>query len=130
MTRTLCIGKADDEMKRIYDTVLNAQLSAIKSITPGMTGAECDAVARKIIDDAGYGNNFGHSLGHSVGIEIHEDPSLSPRSNRKIVPGNVVTVEPGIYLEGKFGVRIEDMGVITENGFENFTKAPKDLIEL
>ena len=130
MTRTICIGKADAEMKKIYDTVLNAQLAAIAQIKPGMTGKEADGIARKIIEDAGYGKCFGHSLGHSVGIEIHESPNLSPKEERNIVPGNVVTVEPGIYIEGNYGVRIEDMGIITESGYSNFTKAPKELIEL
>lgn len=128
MTRTVVIGKADEEMKRVYNTVLAAQTAAIKSARPGMTGGELDKVARDIIDNAGYKGAFGHGLGHGVGLDIHEAPSVSGESRLKA--GAVITVEPGIYLMGKYGCRIEDMGVLTAEGFENFTKSTKELIEL
>jgi len=131
MTRTVSIGKASEEMKRVYNTVLEAQLSAIDFIKAGACCAAVDAVARSIIQQAGYGDAFGHSLGHGVGLNVHELPNLSPHATGTYLKaGNIVTVEPGIYLEGRFGCRIEDMGLVTENGFENFTNAPKDLIEL
>ena len=130
MTRTVCIGKADDEMKKLYNTVLEAQLKALEYLENG--GRDCkgaDKIARDIIykDYEGY---FGHSLGHSVGLEIHEMPALSPKSERTLVKGNIVTVEPGIYIPQKYGVRIEDMVAICENGIKNFTKSPKNLIEI
>lgn len=130
MTRTVCIGKADDEMKKLYNTVLDAQLKALEYLENG--GRDCkgaDKIARDIIykDYKGY---FGHSLGHSVGLEIHELPALSPKSERILVPGNIVTVEPGIYIPQKYGVRIEDMVAICEKGIKNFTKSPKNLIEI
>lgn len=130
MTRTVCIGKPTDEMKRVYDTVLLAQKSALEYIAAGKKCADADKIARDIIDKAGYGKCFSHSLGHGVGLYIHEDISLSPRSQGVFEKGNVVTVEPGIYLEGKFGVRTEDMVYVTENGCENLTKARKELIIL
>lgn len=133
MTRTVIIGKADDEIKKIYNTVLLAQTSALEQIREGMQCKKADAIARKIIDSAGYGNAFGHSLGHGVGMFIHERPNLSPRADEKLIlkSGNVVTVEPGIYLEGKFGCRIEDMILINDDGtVYNFTKSNKDLIEI
>lgn len=129
MTRTVSIGKADEEMKKLYNTVLNAQLSALEMLKAGVKGADADKVARDIIyvDYKGY---FGHSLGHGVGLEIHERPNLSPMSEKILVPGNIVTVEPGIYIPDKYGCRIEDMVLITENGIMNFTKSPKELIEI
>ena len=131
MTRTFCIGKADAEQKRLYETVLAAQSAAHGAIGPGVTGDEADAVARKIINSAGYEGRFGHSLGHGVGLQIHELPNLSPKIiGRKLVPGNVVTNEPGIYIEGSYGCRIEDMVFITENGAENLTDFPRELIEI
>ncbi len=131
MTRTFCVGKADAEQKRLYDTVLAAQTAAHGAIGPGVTGDEADAVARKIIDSAGYEGRFGHSLGHGVGLLIHELPNLSPKIvGRKLVPGNVVTNEPGIYIEGLYGCRIEDMVFITEDGAENLTEFTKELIEI
>lgn len=131
MTRTVCIGRASEEMKRVYNTVLEAQLAAIDFIKAGASCAAVDAVARSIIQAAGYGDAFGHSLGHGVGLNVHELPNLSPRAlETRLKAGNIVTVEPGIYLEGRFGCRIEDMGLVTENGFENFTKTPKELVEL
>lgn len=130
MTRTVVLGKADDEMKRIYNTVLTAQSEAMKYIRAGVSGKEADKVARDVITDAGYGQYFGHSLGHSLGLEIHELPSASPKSDAILVEGNIVTVEPGIYIPGKYGVRIENMVLVTENGCKNLTNSDRQLIEL
>ena len=131
MTRTVCIGRADEEMRRLYDTVLNAQKEALSVIRAGETCGFVDGVARSYIEKAGYAEAFGHGLGHGVGLYIHERPSLSPRATATpLRVGNVITVEPGIYLMGKYGCRIEDMGVVTADGFDNFTKSPKELIEL
>lgn len=130
MTRTVVLGKADGEMRRLYDTVLLAQETALSILCAGVECSFADKTARDIIDKAGYEGLFGHSLGHGVGRYIHEAPSLSSRSNEVLKAGNIVTVEPGIYIEGKYGLRIEDMVEITENGIRNFTKSPKELIEL
>ena len=130
MTRTVCIGEPDAEMKVVYETVLKAQLNALGNIKAGMKCSEADALARNVIEKAGYGKCFGHSLGHGVGLYIHEPVNLSPRSEDVLSAGNVVTVEPGIYIEGKFGVRIEDMVYVTDSGCENLTKADKSLIIL
>lgn len=128
MTRTVVVGKCTDEMRKVYDTVLEAQLAALDAYTLGKTGAELDSVARKIIYDAGYSGCFGHGLGHGVGMDIHEMPRVSPAGNEPMEIGHVVTCEPGIYLEGRFGVRIEDMVVFTKDGPINITQAPKSLI--
>lgn len=130
MTRTVVIGSASDRQKQVYDTVLQAQQTALERIRPGMTGKEIDALARNVIDKAGYGSCFGHSLGHSVGLEIHEKPCFSLKEEKVIHPGMVITVEPGIYIENFGGVRIEDVVIITENGCENITHSPKQLIEI
>lgn len=131
MTRTVAVGFVSQEMKRVYDTVLQAQLSALVVLRAGMSGKEGDSAARCVIEEAGYGEHFGHGTGHGVGLEIHEAPRLSPRASDVPLPaGSVVTIEPGIYLPGRFGVRIEDMVVLTENGCENLTRAPKELIIL
>lgn len=130
MTRTVVLGKADDEMKEIYQTVLQAQLAAIDTIRPQVCGADIDKAARDIITAAGYGPQFGHSTGHSLGLEIHEEPRASAKSTDIFVPGMLVTAEPGIYLEGKYGVRIEDLVLVTENGHEDLTKSEKKLLEL
>lgn len=130
MTRTVCIGQPSDEMKKVYGTVLSAQRAALEFIAAGKNCSDADKKARDIISAAGYGACFGHSLGHGVGLYIHESISLSPRSQGVLKKGNIVTVEPGIYLEGRFGVRIEDMVYVTENGNENLTFAPKELIIL
>jgi Xaa-Pro aminopeptidase len=130
MTRTVCIGAPDEEMKKVYDTVLKAQTAAIEYIMQGGRDAgEADAAARDLINAAGYAGKFGHSLGHGLGIYIHESPRLSSRAfGSNLVTGNVFSVEPGIYLEGKYGVRIEDVLAIREGGVVNFTKSPKELI--
>jgi Xaa-Pro aminopeptidase len=130
MTRTIVLGKADSEMKRIYETVLTAQKEAMKFIRAGVSCKDADKVARDIISDAGYGEYFSHSLGHSLGLEIHELPSLSPRSVDTLVAGNIVTVEPGIYIPGKYGVRIENMVLVTQNGCESLTNSDNSLIEI
>lgn len=128
MTRTLFIGEPSEKHLEIYHTVLKAQLAALEGIKPGMKGKEVDKIARDIITDAGYGEYFGHGLGHSAGLEVHENPRFSATEEGIIKPGMVLTVEPGIYVPGLGGVRIEDMVVVTESGIENFTKSPKDLI--
>lgn len=128
MTRTVAIGNVSDEMKAVYETVLSAQLKGLEALKDGISGVDADKAARDVIENAGYGKNFGHGLGHGVGVEIHESPRLSPKAPHTLKAGHVVTVEPGIYLPGKFGVRIEDMAVITENGSINLTSCPKELI--
>ncbi len=128
MTRTVVIGKADEKQKEIYDIVLQAQKTAVDFLKAGALCREADAAARNIIEKYGYGENFGHSTGHSVGIEIHELPVLSPKSNDILREGNVVTVEPGIYIEGFGGVRIEDLVQITSEKAVNLTKSEKNLL--
>jgi Xaa-Pro aminopeptidase len=130
MTRTVAIGHVTDEMRRVYDTVLAAQTAAIEAVKAGVIGRDIDKMARDIIAAAGYGDNFGHGLGHAYGIEIHESPRFSPRSGEEIPAGCLITVEPGIYLPGKFGVRIEDDILVTETGCLNLTHSPKTLIIL
>ena len=130
MTRTVAVGYADDKTKNIYDTVLNAQLAAIDAIKAGVHNKEVDKVARDIIANAGYGENFNHSLGHGVGLEIHEQPNLSPMSEDVLKAGNIVTVEPGVYVEGFCGIRIEDLVMVRSDGCENFTHSSKDFIIL
>lgn len=130
MTRTVCVGKANEKIKKIYNTVLAAQTAALNFIRAGIVGKDADRVARDIIYGNGYEGKFGHSLGHGVGMYIHEKPNLSPIAENVLSPGNVVTVEPGIYIEGDMGCRIEDMIAITEDGIINFTKSEKELIEI
>ena len=130
MTRTIVIGKADDEMKKVYNTVLSAQLAALDFVAAGKSGKDCDKIARDIIYGAGYEGCFGHSLGHGVGMYIHENPRLASSWDKPLEVGAIVTVEPGIYIEGKYGVRIEDMVWLGESGPINLTKAPKELIEM
>ncbi len=127
MTRTFAVGEVSDRQRMIYETVLQAQLAGMEAVHPGKTCKEIDGVSRSVIEKAGFGTFFSHSLGHGVGVEIHEHPYLSQKSEEVLTVGNVITVEPGIYLPGEFGVRIEDMGIVTETGFLNFTKAPKKL---
>lgn len=130
-TRTVAIGHVDDEQQKVYDTVLQAQQRALNVIKAGAKCSDIDFAARNLIEnEAGYKNCFGHGLGHSLGLEIHEEPRFSPLCKDIAKEGNVLSVEPGIYLEGKFGVRIEDVVIIGKNGCENITKAPKELIIL
>ena len=130
MTRTVAVGYATEEMKKIYDTVLQAQLAGIGVSRAGVTGREVDAAARQVIADAGYGEYFGHGYGHSLGMEVHEMPSCSPGGEAPMAAGVVSSAEPGIYLPGKFGVRIEDVVIFREDGCENITHSPKNLIIL
>lgn len=130
MTRTVMMGRANQKQREIYYTVLSAQKEALERVRPGMKGCEVDSLARKVIEDAGYGKYFGHSLGHSVGLYIHEKPCFAPKDETVIEPGMVITVEPGIYVEGFGGVRIEDVVVITKDGCENITHSPKRLLEI
>ena len=128
MTRTVAVGYATEEMKKIYNTVLEAQLAGLAISKAGTIGADIDGVARKIITDAGYGPYFGHGYGHGVGLEIHESPSPSSANHEPMPIGAVCSAEPGIYLPGKFGVRIEDCCVFLADGNENLTHSPKNLI--
>jgi Xaa-Pro aminopeptidase len=130
MTRTIVIGKASEKQKLIYNTVLKAQQAALDFLKAGYKGKEVDKVARDIIYGAGYEGCFGHGLGHSVGLHIHENPRLSMLEEDIIEAGMTETVEPGIYIKGFGGVRIEDLVVVTETGYENFTFSDKSLIEL
>jgi Xaa-Pro aminopeptidase len=130
MTRTVAIGNPGEKLKEIYAIVLEAQENANNHIRPGISGIEADALAREIITAKGYGDYFGHGLGHSIGLEVHEGPNLSLRSHEILVPGNVVTNEPGIYIPELGGVRIEDDLVITESGNYPLTISTKELIIL
>jgi len=127
MTRTFAVGELSDTMNEIYHIVLDAQMAAVAALAPGKTGREVDAVARDLIAKAGYGDYFGHGLGHGVGIMGHEAPRLSPAGTQVLEPGMIVTVEPGIYLPGIGGVRIEDTCLVTETGCEVLFAAPKAL---
>lgn len=126
LTRTVCIGQPDARFREIYGIVLKAQEAAEAGIKAGMLGKDADALARQVITDAGYGDAFGHGMGHGVGLDVHERPSAGARSEDRLEPGMVVTVEPGIYLPGWGGVRIEDLVVMTENGVEILSRATKD----
>ena len=128
MTRTVALGYATDEMKKVYDTVLQAQLAGIAATKAGVKGKAVDAAARQVIVDGGYGPYFCHSYGHSIGMECHEMPSCSPSGDAVMLENMVCSAEPGIYLPGKFGVRIEDVVIFKENGGENITRSPKNLI--
>lgn len=128
MTRTIAVGSVSEKQKHVYDTVLKAQLEAFKAIKPGVVCKEVDKVARDIIYGAGYEGCFGHGLGHSVGIEIHETPCFNTVCETITKPGMIITVEPGIYIENQFGVRIEDMAYVTEDGAESLTFSEKKLI--
>lgn len=130
MTRTVAVGRVTEEMENVYDTVLKAQLAGIAAAKAGATGAAVDGAARQVIVDAGYGPYFGHSFGHSVGVEIHENPNATPSNSKPLPAGVVISAEPGIYLPGKLGVRIEDVIVITEQGCQDITLAPKELLIL
>ena len=130
MTRTVAVGHVTEEMETVYNTVLKAQLAGIAAAKADVTGAAVDGAARQVIADAGYGPYFGHSFGHSVGVEIHENPNATPSNSKPLPAGVVISAEPGIYLPGKLGVRIEDVIVITEQGCQNITLAPKELLIL
>ena len=129
-TRTLSTGRLPDRLRDAYETCLEGQKRACEGIRAGLTGVEADALAREPIEAAGFGENFGHGLGHGVGLLVHEAPRLSTESTDTLRVGNVVTIEPGIYLEGLGGVRIEDLAVVREGGVELLTAFPKELIEV
>ena len=130
ITRTIAVGKPSNQLIEMYETVLESQLLALQHVKPGMTGREADNIARDFLKSKGYGEAFGHSTGHGIGLEIHEGPTLSSRSDTVLEPNMVVTIEPGIYLPGIGGVRIEDDIVITETGNEKLTHSKKELIIL
>ena len=129
LTRMLVTGKISSKFKRIYNVVLKAQTEAIKAIGPGVAASQVDKIARGIIADAGFGRNFGHGLGHGLGLEVHEAPRLASKSTTVLKPGMVITVEPGIYLPGFGGVRIEDDVLVTRKGHEVLSDVPKKLEE-
>ena len=130
MTRTVAVGHVTEEMETVYNTVLKAQLAGIAAAKAGVTGERVDGAARKVISDAGYGAYFGHSFGHSLGLDIHEHPIAAPGVHAKLPEHTVISAEPGIYLPGKFGVRIEDVMHLTADGAEILTRSPKNLIIL
>lgn len=130
MTRTVAVGSATEEMRRVYDTVLKANIACCNAMKPGALGRDVHNLALEIITKAGYGDYFQHGLGHCVGLEIHENPRASLQSEAVLEVGNVITVEPGIYLPGKFGVRIEDMIWLSPDGPKNLTNTQKDLLVL
>jgi Xaa-Pro aminopeptidase len=126
-TRTFAVGEPSAQAREVYDLVLEAQLAGLHAVRAGAAGRAVDDTARAIIDAAGHGEHFGHGLGHGVGIEVHEAPRLSQRSQDDLVAGNIVTVEPGVYLPGKFGVRIEDLVAVTDQGCDVLTSLSKEL---
>ncbi len=130
MTRTVAVGEISTKQLNVYNTVLKAQETALSILKPELKCSDADKAARDVISNAGHGEFFGHSTGHGVGIEIHESPNLAPKSKAVLKAGNIVTVEPGIYIPNEFGVRIEDFCVITEDGYRNLTTAKKELIIL
>ena len=130
MTRTVALGYATDEMKKVYETVLAAQQAGISATKAGVLGRDIDAAARAVITEAGYGAFFGHGYGHSLGLEVHENPNCNPKGDVPMKVNMVCSAEPGIYLPGKFGVRIEDVVIFTADGCEDITKSPKNLIIL
>jgi Xaa-Pro aminopeptidase len=130
MTHTVALGSVSDEMRRVYDTVLQAQLAGIAAARGGVSGQDVDGAARSVIEQAGYGAYFGHAFGHSVGIEIHENPNATPGNLQPLPVGCVISAEPGIYLPGKFGVRIEDVIVLTADGCRDITQTDKSLLVL
>ena len=128
MTRTFAIGAVTEEMQQVYNTVLAAQVAGITAARAGVSGKDIDGAAREVIEKEGYGKYFGHSFGHSLGIDIHESPNASPANEETMPVGAVISAEPGIYLPGKFGVRIEDVLVLGEDGCRNITTFPKELL--
>jgi Xaa-Pro aminopeptidase len=129
-TRTFATGPLEHDLKEAYTVCLQAQQTALDGIRAGLTGVEADAIARDVVDATHLAGTFGHGLGHGLGLEVHEAPRMSTESSDTLVAGNVVTVEPGIYLAGRGGIRIEDDVVVTEDGLENLTSLRKDLIEV
>jgi Xaa-Pro aminopeptidase len=129
-TRTFATGSLEDHVKEAYEVVLAAQQAGLDALRAGVSGVEADAAARRVVEQSSFAGTFGHGLGHGLGLEVHEAPRLSSESGDVLAPGNVVTVEPGIYLAGRAGVRIEDDVVITEDGFENLTELRKDLLSV
>ncbi len=127
-TRTFATGPLDGVLKEAYAAVLAAQQAGLEALRAGIRGVDADAAARRVVDDTPFAGTFGHGLGHGLGLEVHEAPRLSTESTDTLAAGNVVTVEPGIYLEGRAGIRIEDDVVVTESGIENYTRLRKDLI--
>ncbi len=127
-TRTYATGRVSDEMRSVYELVLRAQLAGLDAVRAGVSGRAVDSVARQLIVDAGFGERFGHSLGHGVGVRLHEEPRLSQGNAGLLEPGNVVSVEPGVYLPGRFGVRIEDLVAVTADGCDNLSGLPKELV--
>lgn len=128
MTRTVCVGEPTEEQRRVYDVVREAHEACAAAAKPGCIGTDIMALAEKVIGDAGYGDYFKHGLGHGVGIQIHENPNFNRRWNRPVPEGSVVTIEPGIYLPGNFGVRLEDFGLMTADGFKPFTASTHELV--
>ena len=129
-TRTFATGPLDDEAKAVYETVLAAQLAGLAAIRADIPAIDADGAARRVVEESPFAGTFGHGLGHGLGLDVHELPRLSSETDDILAPGNVVTVEPGIYLAGKFGVRIEDDVVVTQDGIENLTGFRKDLVEV
>jgi len=127
-TRTYAVGEPGEPARQAYEAVLAAQAAALAVIAAGIGGEALDGVAREKIDAAGFGERFGHGLGHGVGLEVHEAPRLSPRSDDVLAAGEVVTIEPGVYLPGELGVRIEDLVVVGESGCRNLSALPKELL--
>ena len=130
MTRTVFIGKATDEQKFVYETVRKANAAGRAAVRPGVLLRDIDRAARKVIEDAGYGEYFIHRTGHGIGLEVHEYPDVSATSDAVATPGMIFSVEPGIYLPGRFGVRVEDLVVVTEDGCETLNKAPHEFVEI
>lgn len=128
MTRTVCVGEPSDEQRRVYDVVRRAHEACAAAVHAGVIGRDVHQVAVDVISEAGYGEFFGHGLGHGVGLQIHERPNFNRLWDRPVPAGSVVTIEPGIYLPGRFGIRLEDFGLVTEDGFEPFTQSTHDLV--
>ena len=129
-TRTFAAGEPGERAREVYAVVLRAQQAALAAAAPGIGGEELDTVAREVIDEAGHGGHFGHGLGHGVGLEVHEGPRVSPRSEDELAEGEVVTIEPGVYVPGELGVRIEDLVAIRAGGCDNLSGLPKDLLSV
>jgi Xaa-Pro aminopeptidase len=127
-TRTFAVGEVSGSLRELYDIVLQAQLAGLEAVRPGVAGRDADTAARSVIAEAGYGENFGHGLGHGIGLLVHEAPNLRPETDEVLAAGNVVTVEPGIYLSGVAGIRIEDLVVVTDEGGKALTTFPKELV--